>query len=180
MSVEPQSGSLDEMSATPETLLNTPILETPSSSSTFFNAVRARVDQVFDKHIKPAEKSSDNQATRDTRADTRLELKRLITDLKYRTERTAIILGTKGEQEVFMADIDALFASPESFAPPGLTKKLEILIEREVTKGVTRARRMGLSGAVNILTPDSADVRFNNPLLEGRTAIVPIDLHLSF
>lgn len=26
----------------------------------------------------------------------------------------------------------------------------------------------------------SADARFNNPLLEGRTAIVPIDLHLSF
>ena len=40
-----------------------------------------------------------------------------------------------------MADLEALLVTPETFAPQGLTKRLEILIEQELTKGVTRARR---------------------------------------
>jgi hypothetical protein len=49
---------------------------------------------------------------------------------------------------------------------------------------MARAKRHELSGSLDIIELGdprlSADARFNNPLLEGRTAIVPIDLHLSF
>ena len=57
--------------------------------------VRARVDRVFNTRENMYRETPDTQATREVRANSRLELKLLLADLEHRTARTAIILGTK-------------------------------------------------------------------------------------
>jgi CBS domain-containing protein len=153
-------------------------------SETLFTKVRERINVVFSTLEKRREGSLETQDTREARAKTRLDLQTLIADLEYRTARTAIILGTKGEQEEFLQEVTDLLQNPGILTNPLLKTNLEILVSTEVTRGMARARRHGLSNSLDIIEPGdprlSADMRFNNPLLEGRTAIVPIDLHLSF
>ena len=81
-------------------------------SEALFAKVREHINGVFNTLEIRREKSPETQSTRETRAQTRLELQTLIADLEYRTTRTAIILGTKGEQEEFFQEVTDLLQNP--------------------------------------------------------------------
>lgn len=83
----------------------------PQSEALFQN-IRERINGVFSTLETRREKSPETQSTREARAQTRLELQTLIADLEYRTARTAIILGTKGEQEQFLQELTDLLQNP--------------------------------------------------------------------
>jgi hypothetical protein len=81
-------------------------------SVTLFHEVRERIDGVFNTIETNGDDLLETQSAREARAQTRLELQTLIADLEYRTTRTAIILGTKGEQEEFLREVTDLLQNP--------------------------------------------------------------------
>ena len=81
-------------------------------SATLFHEVRERINGVFNTIETHEDDLLETRSAREARAKTRLELQTLIADLEYRTTRTAIILGTKGEQEEFLREVTDLLQNP--------------------------------------------------------------------
>lgn len=111
------------------------------------------------------------------RKDTK-ELRHMIAEMQFQAERTAIILGTKGEQQEFLDRIESLFVNPGEYDAGLLKQNLQAIISEELTKGITRARMLNLSLGVDLIKP--SDVAFNFPMVDVNTTLVPMELHLAF
>jgi hypothetical protein len=113
-----------------------------------------------------------------THAEARRDLMRMLVDMRYQTSRAEIILGTKGEQEVFLARLEELLINPGIYTSQQMGENVQALISEELAKGITRARTLNLSLGVDLLKPK--DIEFNFPMVDVNTTLVPIDLHLTF
>lgn len=114
-----------------------------------------------------------------THAEARRDLTLMIKEMEYQTKRTEIILGTKGEQDEFLARLESLLINPGALGTVQLKENLHAIITEEFSKGITRARALNLSLGVDLMRPGK-DVNFNYPMVDVNTTLVPIDLHLTF
>lgn len=138
-------------------------LHEPKPTERFFSSVKKKVEEAT---IRTG-----------TRTESK-ELIRMITDMQYQAERTAIILGTKGEQQEFLDRIESLLVNPGEYDAKQLKQNLQAIIAEELTKGITRARMLNLSLGVDLVKP--SDVEFNYPMVDVNTTLVPMELHLAF
>ncbi|MDD2745751.1 MAG: hypothetical protein PHU93_04395 [Candidatus Gracilibacteria bacterium] len=131
-------------------------------------------ERFFNSVIKKVEEAAIRTGTR---TETK-ELILMITEMRYRAERTAIILGTKGEQQAFLERIESLLVNPGEYNPSQIKENLQAIITEEFSKGITRAQRLNLSLGIDLIRP--SDIDFNFPALDNYTTIVPMELHLAF
>ena len=113
-----------------------------------------------------------------THADTRLSLQVMLREMRYQMERTAIVLGTKGEQEAFLIRLESMLTNPGEYTQTQIRENLHAIITEEFARGITRARALNLSLGIDLVRP--ADIEFNFPMVDANTTLVPMDLHLIF
>ncbi len=148
------------MSTTDPTKLTPDLIPHKSDSSEiFFDAISQKIEAK-------------------THAETRRNLQLMLSEMRYQMNRTAITLGTKGEQEAFLARLETLLTNPGEYTPTQIQENLHTIITEEFAKGITRARALNLSLGIDIVK--SKDVEFNYPMVDVNTTLVPMDLHLTF
>jgi hypothetical protein len=103
------------------------------------------------------------------------ELKMMIMEMRMKMDRNEIILGTKDEQQAFLAKIESFLTNPGVFDPVKIKENLQTIIEEEFTRGISRARILSLG-----LDYKKASDGYSCPAIGENTIIVPMDLHLAF
>ena len=116
MQRKPARDSVREMNLTPRTPQSevfTPSL--PENTAGFFDAISTRIEQR-------------------THAETRLNLQKMLSEMRYQVARTAIVLGTKGEQEDFLARIETFLTNPGELTPTRLQENFQAMIAEKLSE----------------------------------------------